>query len=286
MDAGRRPTPPRTCRRCYRHPDRETYIRCTRCERPICPECMHSAAVGFQCPECVSEGARSIRGPQTALGTEVRSGGGSELVTRILVGLQVAAYLLAAVIGEPMRVAMGLVGTGFDGGRAIGVAQGQLWRLVTASLLPQDLISLLFAVVLTYFIGRELEAEVGRARIALIWVCSAALGNAAALLTLPDFALDYGGPAATFGLLAASVVVGRRLRRQMSGLVVLGAIWLVLALVRRAPDWPGPVAGALAGALLGAVAAYSPRARRTVAFYAAAAGVLVAACALGLVAAR
>ncbi|NUS28420.1 MAG: rhomboid family intramembrane serine protease, partial [Streptomyces sp.] len=25
---------------CYRHPDRETGIRCTRCERPICPECM------------------------------------------------------------------------------------------------------------------------------------------------------------------------------------------------------------------------------------------------------
>ncbi|MEU2880994.1 hypothetical protein ABZ651_33340, partial [Streptomyces sp. NPDC007070] len=24
---------------CYRHPDRETGVRCTRCERPICPEC-------------------------------------------------------------------------------------------------------------------------------------------------------------------------------------------------------------------------------------------------------
>ncbi|MGW3865208.1 rhomboid family intramembrane serine protease, partial [Streptomyces sp. NPDC005047] len=25
---------------CYRHPDRETGIRCTRCERPICTDCM------------------------------------------------------------------------------------------------------------------------------------------------------------------------------------------------------------------------------------------------------
>ncbi|MCO6734719.1 B-box zinc finger protein, partial [Streptomyces sp. EL9] len=34
---------------CYRHPDRETGVRCTRCERPICPECMVDASVGFQC---------------------------------------------------------------------------------------------------------------------------------------------------------------------------------------------------------------------------------------------
>ncbi len=270
--------------RCYRHPDRETYIRCSRCQRPICPECMQGAPVGFHCPECVSEGERSMSRPQATLGAEVRTGAGSELVTRVLVGLQVALYVVAAVVGDPLRVALGLVGTGFDGGQPIGVAHGQLWRLVTASLLPRDVISLLFAVILTYFLGRELEAEVGRARLALVWVCSAALGNAAALLTLPDFVLDYGGPTATFGLLAASVVVGRRLHRQLSGLVVLGAIWLVLALLRRAPDWPAPVAGALAGAALGAVAAYAPRNRRAVAFYAAAGGLLAAAVVVALVA--
>ena len=35
---------------CYRHPDRETYIACQRCSRPICPDCMRDAAVGLPVP--------------------------------------------------------------------------------------------------------------------------------------------------------------------------------------------------------------------------------------------
>lgn len=38
---------------CARHPDRETLLSCTRCERPMCPDCLVSAAVGMQCVDCV-----------------------------------------------------------------------------------------------------------------------------------------------------------------------------------------------------------------------------------------
>jgi hypothetical protein len=37
---------------CYRHPERETGLRCVQCNRPICTECAHQAAVGQLCPEC------------------------------------------------------------------------------------------------------------------------------------------------------------------------------------------------------------------------------------------
>ncbi|HXV93691.1 MAG TPA: rhomboid family intramembrane serine protease, partial [Pseudonocardia sp.] len=53
---------------CYRHPSRETYIRCTRCGRSICPDCMIQAPVGFHCPMCVAEGAKSVRHARTTLG--------------------------------------------------------------------------------------------------------------------------------------------------------------------------------------------------------------------------
>jgi hypothetical protein len=38
---------------CYNHPDRETYLRCNRCERPICGECSILTPTGYRCKECV-----------------------------------------------------------------------------------------------------------------------------------------------------------------------------------------------------------------------------------------
>ena len=43
---------------CYRHSGVEMAVRCSRCHKPICADCMVSADVGFHCPECAREGAR------------------------------------------------------------------------------------------------------------------------------------------------------------------------------------------------------------------------------------
>jgi len=37
---------------CYRHPDRETWVRCGRCDRPICPACAMQGPVGLRCKTC------------------------------------------------------------------------------------------------------------------------------------------------------------------------------------------------------------------------------------------
>jgi hypothetical protein len=62
------PAPAGAVPSCYRHPGREAYIKCQRCGRVICPDCMRDSAVGFQCPECVKEGSRSTRSGRTAYG--------------------------------------------------------------------------------------------------------------------------------------------------------------------------------------------------------------------------
>ncbi|MBN2044659.1 MAG: hypothetical protein JW757_06545 [Anaerolineales bacterium] len=40
---------------CYRHPDRETSLRCNRCDKPICPQCAQRTATGYRCPDCIKE---------------------------------------------------------------------------------------------------------------------------------------------------------------------------------------------------------------------------------------
>jgi hypothetical protein len=48
---------------CTRHPDTETYLRCSACETPICPDCWTEAAVGYQCPDCATTRGAAVAEP-------------------------------------------------------------------------------------------------------------------------------------------------------------------------------------------------------------------------------
>ncbi|HNF06780.1 MAG TPA: rhomboid family intramembrane serine protease, partial [Mycobacterium sp.] len=80
---------------CYRHPDRQTYVQCTRCGRPVCPECMRSAAVGHQCVDCVAAAAAAVPPVKT-----VRSGSSGRIafadspVTYSLIAVNVVMFVL------------------------------------------------------------------------------------------------------------------------------------------------------------------------------------------------
>jgi hypothetical protein len=39
--------------RCVNHPDTETYLRCSKCGRPICTRCIVQTPVGYRCRDCV-----------------------------------------------------------------------------------------------------------------------------------------------------------------------------------------------------------------------------------------
>ncbi len=38
---------------CYKHPNRETMLRCNKCDRPICTQCAVQTPTGYRCRECV-----------------------------------------------------------------------------------------------------------------------------------------------------------------------------------------------------------------------------------------
>ena len=77
---------------CYLHTDREAHIRCQRCERRICPDCMRPAAVGFQCPTCVREGSKGTRSGRTAYGGQRSSN--PALTSQVLIGINVVVFVL------------------------------------------------------------------------------------------------------------------------------------------------------------------------------------------------
>lgn len=37
---------------CYRHPNRQTSLRCYNCNNPICIDCSNKTSVGYLCPDC------------------------------------------------------------------------------------------------------------------------------------------------------------------------------------------------------------------------------------------
>jgi len=45
---------------CYIHPDRETSLRCNRCERYICPSCAVRVPTGYTCKNCVRDHQRKF----------------------------------------------------------------------------------------------------------------------------------------------------------------------------------------------------------------------------------
>src|SRR6516165_6548185 len=104
MSTPNAPESPAEAPTCYRHPGRRTYLRCNRCERYICADCMRTAAVGHQCVECVQAGARTIRQPRT---TTPRLGGRQRsdmpAVTYALIAINVAAFIAQMASGNLER---------------------------------------------------------------------------------------------------------------------------------------------------------------------------------------
>ena len=50
---------------CINHPDRETYLRCNRCNNPICIKCAVLTPTGYRCKDCVRGRQRAFETAQT-----------------------------------------------------------------------------------------------------------------------------------------------------------------------------------------------------------------------------
>ncbi|MFJ7155439.1 rhomboid family intramembrane serine protease [Streptomyces sp. NPDC101118] len=255
---------------CYRHPDRETGVRCTRCERPICPDCMVDASVGFQCPECVRTGSGTGHGPaanqpRTVVGGTVA--GDPHLVTKVLVGINVAFFIAVHAVGgdgfgNPVLRELGLIGGYYWNTDLQGVVDGQWYRLLTSMFLHEEIWHIGFNMLSLWWLGGPLEQALGRARYLTLYVLSGLAGSALVYLLEPPFSLTLGASGAIFGLFGATAVLMRRLRYDMRPVIALLAINLIMTFGWGGISWQAHIGGLVAGAVMGAGMVYAPRERR------------------------
>ncbi|MEU4097830.1 rhomboid family intramembrane serine protease [Streptomyces sp. NPDC026673] len=267
---------------CYRHPKRETYVRCTRCDRHICPDCMREAAVGHHCPECVKEGNKSIRQARTVFGGRVATAG-APVVTQILIALNILAYLGELVRSDIVDrfdgLGQGLVGPDgmayvydgsvYPGFEAIGIAHGEWYRLITSAFLHQPpgqgtfgILHILLNMYSLWTLGRVVEAQLGRIRFIALYLLSA-LGGSVLVYLIAPHSSTVGASGAIFGLGAAYFVFSKRLNYDPLGgrqLIIGLLVWMAVSAA--VTSWQGHLGGLLAGGAVGLVFAYAPGRRR------------------------
>jgi membrane associated rhomboid family serine protease len=231
--------------RCYRHPNRETYISCSECGRPICTECMTPAPVGQRCPEHSGK-PQGVAKMTTGIRRAGFEGTGG-LVTRILIGVNVAVYLLELATGGNID---GVGSRIFEKGALYGplVAQGDWWRLITAAFLHYGPIHLGMNMFFLYLIGTAVEQYLGRARFVLVYLASGLAGSAGALVLSPT-AVTVGASGAIFGILGAAFILERQRSYVMGGSVVgLIVINLVFSFTFSNISVGGHIGGLIGGA--------------------------------------
>jgi membrane associated rhomboid family serine protease len=193
--------------RCFRHPDRETWVSCTRCERPICPDCLRPAAVGFQCPDCVAAGAASTRAPRTRYGGAVVGRVG--LVTGVIAALNVAAFVATAATstgGFAHNEQSRLFDRTYLAPGSVAIDH-EWWRLLSSAFMHIGPLHLLLNMMALAVVGPALERELGTWRYLGLYFLAALGGGVSVYLF--DLHGAAGASGAIFGLFAATLVMAR-----------------------------------------------------------------------------
>ncbi len=233
---------------CYRHPGVRAGVSCQRCDRPICPQCMVQASVGFHCPECAKQGRQRVYRGTAALAPA------RPIVTQVLIAINVVVYVVGLGLhgANDLTRQGGLVGEGtFDGVNVVGVAAGEWYRIVTSGFLHADFLHLAFNMFMLWVLGSMLEPSMGKWPFLATYFMSLIAGSLGVLILDPNI-VTVGASGAVFGLMGAAIV-GQKAngispwQTGIGGLLVINLAITFLV--------PGISIGGHVGGLLGGMAA-------------------------------
>lgn len=219
---------------------------------------MVPAAVGFQCPECLSEGRKSMRPVRTVYGGTVNRGGID--VTRVLVGINVVMFVLTLATGA--GVASGSGDSEIYRRFALMpplVADGDWYRLATSMFLHFGFLHIAFNMWALLVIGSPLEQLLGRVRFLTLYFLSGIGGSLLSYGLGPLGEVAAGASGAIFGLFGAFYVFNRQRGLETGQILGLIAINLVISFTLSGIDWRGHVGGLIVGAAVAFALAAPPR---------------------------
>jgi membrane associated rhomboid family serine protease len=227
---------------------------------------MIPASVGFQCPECVAEGRRSVRQARTVYGGKVRTGSRPDAVTLTLIGINVAVFIITTASGASILNGSGAGASSIYSHFAlvpVQVAHGEWWRLFTSAFLHYGIFHIGLNMYALYVIGPPLEAALGRLRYVVLYVLAGVGGALLSVALGPIAEQAAGASGAIFGVFGAFYVVARHRNIQTNGIVVTIVVNLIFTFAISNIDWRAHVGGLVTGGLVAAVYAFAPAPRRT-----------------------
>jgi membrane associated rhomboid family serine protease len=144
----------------------------------------------------------------------------------------------------------------------VGVAEGQWYRLITATFLHQQAYHIAFNMLSLWWLGGPLEAALGRARYLTLYLLAGLGGSALSYLLAAQNQPSLGASGAIFGLLGATAVLMRRLNYDMRPVIALLVLNLIFSFAWPDIAWQAHVGGLIVGAAVGYGMVHAPRDRQ------------------------
>lgn len=247
---------------CAWHHDRPAGVICQRCDRPICPSCMHQASVGFHCPDCTKKGAQRVQHGIGAIATR-------PVVTQALIGINIAVFVIGMLVSgnagrylsgsvTSFHIDFGLIARGCSAAignvcvGTVGVGDGEWYRIVTSGFLHYGLIHILVNMYALWVLGSAVEQMGGRAKLGVVYGVALLAGAFGALLLSPGD-LTAGASGAIYGLMGAIFLAMRARGIPFRNSPLLGVLLLnlILTVGLNGISLGGHVGGLIGGGIAG-----------------------------------
>ncbi|HEY1827416.1 MAG TPA: rhomboid family intramembrane serine protease [Acidimicrobiales bacterium] len=231
---------------CARHPGQVSSVVCARCDRPICTDCMVTAAVGWQCPDCVKTGAK--KAPTTRVtfnrtGTGVVGATNPTPVVLGLVAVNVVVFLLSGLGKVSVLDRFGEV--------PLFIHQyHQYYRLFDSIFLHENVLHILFNMLALIIVAPAVEVQLGRVRFLALYLIAGFGGSVLFYLIAPALTAGVGASGAIFGVMGAYVVLAHNRRLPLQQVVGLIVINLVIGFADPNIGWQAHLGGLFTGALV------------------------------------